>query len=456
MAQQSNAEDLELAADENLPFIATIRERSIPVDNNNQQKKSKKESSIPTFYERLSKEKCLPGSSCSKCLSDKKNGATCTKCMDSCPCYCRELCKNKAKDKQERQPMVTKEMIVTPPLYARDPNRVVPRIVHQTWFEDLPKEKYPNMSRLIESYRTSGWEYRFYTDDTAGELLSKHFPPEVREAYDTLLPGAFKADLFRYCVLLIYGGVYSDVDTMMGPSLDAAIQNDVGFMVGLDEPGKKIQKRMCLWNGFIAAAPGHPFLAKVVESVVNNIRRRYTSIDMARDHCPLTGSSKEEMPEMSIIHSFSPLFVAGKQRGEIRDIAGNSRVSLVQRVCRVGCSSDALVPLGPCMLGGTINKVLGRDGQTQFESGELHFEPAGQTKDGAKTALVHDEQSFSIGLDEEPHKRIPGRTIILNQDKWDVSFSASRVRCAAVPVEFDSCSLTFLGSIDGSTPLYFT
>ena len=45
------------------------------------------------------------------------------------------------------------------------------------------------MSRLIESWKKSGWEYYFYDDDTAGEFLSTHFPPEVREAYESIIPG---------------------------------------------------------------------------------------------------------------------------------------------------------------------------------------------------------------------------------------------------------------------------
>jgi mannosyltransferase OCH1-like enzyme len=91
------------------------------------------------------------------------------------------------------------------------------------------------MSRLIESFKQSGWEYKFYTDDEARNFLSTHFPPEVRQAYDALRPGAFKADLFRYCVLLIHGGVYADMDIMLETNLDLAVGPDVGFMVPQDE-----------------------------------------------------------------------------------------------------------------------------------------------------------------------------------------------------------------------------
>ena len=110
----------------------------------------------------------------------------------------------------------------------------IPRIVHQTWFEPMTKDRYPDLSRLAESFKQSGWEYRFYTDEEAGDFLSTHFPSEIREAFDALIPGAFKADLFRYCVLLIHGGVYADMDIILESNLDFAVPADVGFMVGHD------------------------------------------------------------------------------------------------------------------------------------------------------------------------------------------------------------------------------
>ena len=111
---------------------------------------------------------------------------------------------------------------ISGPQFRKDPERIIPRIIHQTWFEPVTAEKYPNMYRLIESWKRSGWEYIFYDDDAAGEFLSLHFPPEVKDAYDSVTPGAFKADLFRYCALLIKGGIYSDMDIMLESNLDAA------------------------------------------------------------------------------------------------------------------------------------------------------------------------------------------------------------------------------------------
>jgi mannosyltransferase OCH1-like enzyme len=344
---------------EELPFIATIKETVHP--------RPLQDLLTPNFFETLIKNNCLPSDlQCSTCLRNKE-GADCEKCHKVCSCYCKTLCHVSVEAK-----FVSKKLTVSPPLFARDQSRLVPRIIHQTWFEEVTKEKYPNMSRLIESFKQSGWEYKFYTDDNARQFLSTHFPREILQAYDALRPGAFKADLFRYCALLIHGGVYSDMDVMLESNLDAAVGSDIGFMVPVDEPGKPVGRRMCLWNGLIAAAPGHPFLAKIIETVVNNVRNRFTSVDVDAMFCP--------NPELSVLHAFDTLFTAG-----------------------------------PCIMGAMINKVLGRHGQTQFEAGEIF-----PWSDANKEAAVQGT-AFVTGMDDTPDHRIPGRTIILHQDKWDVS-----------------------------------
>ena len=63
--------------------------------------------------------------------------------------------------------------------------------------------------------------------EDARAFISLHFSEEVLYSFDALIPGAFKADLFRLCVLLIEGGVYSDVDLLAVSNLDKAIQPDI-------------------------------------------------------------------------------------------------------------------------------------------------------------------------------------------------------------------------------------
>ncbi len=384
--------DLGVVPATDLPYISTVRllhnhtssMPSHPADSSN-------------FFDILFENDCLPYTKqCLRCLKDVSNEAhlknqgaeedaeelpssttqtkrklggpqmdnACSKCHLECPCYCDVLCKIRPLPKE-----VVRTYAVNPPKYKKAVDRLVPKIIHQTWFEPLTTEKYPNFSRLVESWKKSGWEYYFYDDEAAREFLSTHFPPEVGEAYDSINPGAFKADLFRYCVLLIRGGVYADVDVLIETNLDDAIANDVGFMTPIDEPGKDVGHQSCLWNGFIASAPGHPFLVRTIEIVVNNIRNRFTSVDYDDMLCP--------NPILSVSHTVDTLFTCG-----------------------------------PCILGAGINNLLGLHMQNQFEVGDVDIwqSERAQQKSG---------ESISVHPDD-PRLLVPGRTIILEQNKNDM------------------------------------
>jgi mannosyltransferase OCH1-like enzyme len=68
----------------------------------------------------------------------------------------------------------------------------IPRVVHQTWPGDLSVDRYPQLSRVQSSWKNAGWEYRFYTDTDARNYINRNFPSRFLDAYDSLIPGAFK------------------------------------------------------------------------------------------------------------------------------------------------------------------------------------------------------------------------------------------------------------------------
>ena len=132
----------------------------------------------------------------------------------------------------------------------------------------------------------------------------------------------------------------------------------------LAQPGDQIGHRSCLWNGLIASAPGHPFLARTIEIVVNNIRNRFTAVDYDDMLCP--------NPILSVLHTVDILFTCG-----------------------------------PCILGAGINNLLERHMQTEFEIGDVDIWRSQQS------------QAAAVRPDD-PRLLIPGRTIILQQNKNDM------------------------------------
>ena len=88
----------------------------------------------------------------------------------------------------------------------------IPRVLHQTYdrWESIP----PCCQRVIEKNRTRliGWTYRFYSEEGRRHVCHEYGEGALA-AYETLSIGAEKADLFRYCALYLYGGMYLDIKT---------------------------------------------------------------------------------------------------------------------------------------------------------------------------------------------------------------------------------------------------
>ncbi len=145
------------------------------------------------MFDIMAENDCLPSLDCHRCLIRQKTQdfkSQCTICELDCGCYCKMLCRI-----QPRTKKIVKECHVHIPSIKANKNskRLIPKKIHQTYFEEVTRDKYPNFSRLVMSWKLSGsdWEYNFYDNAASEEFLSRHFPPEVREAYDALIPGTF-------------------------------------------------------------------------------------------------------------------------------------------------------------------------------------------------------------------------------------------------------------------------
>jgi mannosyltransferase OCH1-like enzyme len=211
--------------------------------------------------------------------------------------------------------------------------KLIPRIIHQTWFEHITPMNYPYLYRLQNQWKMSGWEYRFYTDDTARQYVIDNYPLHFLEAYDALIPGAYKADLFRYMLLLKEGGIYADVDVMLETSLEQFVTPGMTFFAPRDCVAEFADGQYCLWNGIIGVAPGHPIIVRAVERLINSILNRSDLLDLEREIAKKSGRNTETW-----------------------------KVRAVQE----------LLLSGPCALGIAANEVLGRKALTKFGVGWLY------------------------------------------------------------------------------------
>jgi len=109
--------------------------------------------------------------------------------------------------------------------------------------------------------------------------------PDVLEAYTSLPAAIYKADFFRYLILLARGGIYSDIDTLaLKPATSWLPGNfrmaSTGLVIGIEaDPdradwadwySRRIQ--FCQWT--IQSKPGHPVLREIVAKITKETLRR--------------------------------------------------------------------------------------------------------------------------------------------------------------------------------------
>jgi mannosyltransferase OCH1-like enzyme len=72
----------------------------------------------------------------------------------------------------------------------------------------------PILVNAIQSWKyLKDFKHFLYSNKDCDDFIKNHFERKVYEAYSRLPMGVMKADLWRYCIIYKYGGIYADVDT---------------------------------------------------------------------------------------------------------------------------------------------------------------------------------------------------------------------------------------------------
>ena len=164
----------------------------------------------------------------------------------------------------------------------------IPRRVYMTGpfaLGDLPA----SLRASVDTWRQQGVEYagsssggsagppevevQWFDDAAARAWVAEHRPQYLPE-YDALVPGAYKADLWRLLILHAQGGVYADAGTFLKAALwDELLDPHCAQLVMCrDRPEAGAQGM--IWQGVLGATAGHPVIGAMIARVVRNIRER--------------------------------------------------------------------------------------------------------------------------------------------------------------------------------------
>lgn len=144
----------------------------------------------------------------------------------------------------------------------------IPKIIIQT-YHTFDEKVQISKKKLIEN--NNNYEYKFFNDNDCLNFIYNNFDKNVFNTYKSLIPPAFKADLFRYCYLYINGGVYCDIDLKCDKSFDNLINsNTIDLIVpfdGKEKPG--------LYQAFMIAKPGLYIFKLAIDQIIKNVNNKY-------------------------------------------------------------------------------------------------------------------------------------------------------------------------------------
>jgi mannosyltransferase OCH1-like enzyme len=150
----------------------------------------------------------------------------------------------------------------------------IPLKIWQTWeIKDLP----PKMKECVDKLKTlhPTFDYHLFDDNDRRVFIENYFPKEVLLAYDSLIPGAYKADLWRLCILYIHGGVYMDIRLQFcnGFSLYNFMDKEYfGYDGSYMENNKS---RISICNGLLISKKNNCILLKGIIHIVFNIIKNF-------------------------------------------------------------------------------------------------------------------------------------------------------------------------------------
>jgi hypothetical protein len=144
-------------------------------------------------------------------------------------------------------------------------------LTYKSEFNELPQIVKDNIEKT--KIINNGYEIRYYSDYEAIKFIEENFP-EYLDDFNTLVPGAYKADLLRLLLLYKYGGIYNDIGNVYLEPISKFISSDDTLVVCKDQ-GIPNLPPFYLYNAFIASIHEHPMIKKAIDVVIENVRNRF-------------------------------------------------------------------------------------------------------------------------------------------------------------------------------------
>ena len=143
---------------------------------------------------------------------------------------------------------------------------LIPKKIFQTHKSLEYIQTKPKIVNAINSWKkwTPEFEYIFHNDYQADNFIKNNFDEKIYNAYSSLPLAVMKADLWRYCVIYHYGGIYADTDTICLVNPNCLLKDSL--LVCVPENNNK---KLCQW--VFSAPKNSPIIKKIIDVCIEKI-----------------------------------------------------------------------------------------------------------------------------------------------------------------------------------------
>ena len=154
---------------------------------------------------------------------------------------------------------------------------MIPKTIYQTWkTQNLPKKVFRLHQKMLSL--NPEYEHIIYTDEQMNDFISSNADKEIQTLYWKMNHIVAKADIWRYTILYLNGGIYLDIDSEIKRPLNQMIEKEDEAIITAEKNENLFVQWALIFN------KNHPIL----EGTLNNILKDVSENKNKSNHHALT------------------------------------------------------------------------------------------------------------------------------------------------------------------------
>lgn len=163
-------------------------------------------------------------------------------------------------------------LIIADKIKIKNFENQIPLDIYQFWHtKNLP----PKMLECVNKLKKDNpeFEHHLYDIEDCHRFIKKNFDKKVLNAFNKLKPVAFKADLWRYCILYKKGGVYLDIKYECEPGFKLIQLTNNNVYIKEYWNGNYLDNAVN--NGFLISKPNNKKFKKIIDQICKHVDTKY-------------------------------------------------------------------------------------------------------------------------------------------------------------------------------------